>query len=58
MKEQGVKRLNVIVESTLHSAFKAATAAKGQEMSTVILDFIRDYVAKNGLAPKKKARRG
>ena len=40
------KRLNVIVSSDLHTAFKAATAAQGKEMSEVLLRFIEDYVRK------------
>ena len=52
-----VKRLNVNIEVSLHDGFKAATAAKGENMTDVLLQFIQDYVAKNGLAPKKKVRR-
>ena len=36
---------------------EAATAARGENMTDVLLQFIQEYVAKNGLAPKKKARR-
>jgi hypothetical protein len=57
MKEQKVKRMNINVEVSLHDAFKAATAAKGENMTDVLLQFINGYVGKNGLAPKKKARR-
>jgi hypothetical protein len=53
-----VKRLNVNVEVSLHDGFKAATAARGENMTDILLQFIQDYVAKNGLDPKKKARRG
>ena len=53
-----VKRLNVNVEVSLHDGFKAATAARGENMTDILLQFIKDYVAKNGLDPKKKARRG
>jgi hypothetical protein len=45
------------VEVTLHDAFKAATAARGVNMTDVLLQFIEDYVAKNGVSPKKKAGR-
>ena len=46
--------LNVPVE--LHNAFKAATAARGQNMTDELLKFIQSYVAKH--APKQsKGRR-
>lgn len=57
MKELKVKRLNINVEVSLHDAFKAATAAKGDNMTDVLMEFIQNYVAKNGLAQKQKARR-
>ena len=57
VKEQKVKRMNINVEVSLHDAFKAATAAKGENMTEVLMEFIQDYVGKNGLAPKKKGRR-
>jgi len=49
--------MNINVEVSLHDAFKAATAAQGENMTDILLKFINDYVAKNGLAPKKKGRR-
>jgi len=57
MAEPKVKRMNINVEISLHDAFKAATAAKGVNMTDVLLQFIEDYVTKNGVAPKKKAGR-
>lgn len=57
MAEQKVKRMNINVEVTLHDAFKAATAAKGVNMTDILLQFIEEYVAKNGVSPKKKAGR-
>jgi ParG len=57
MAEQKVKRMNINVEVSLHDGFKAATAAQGVNMTDVLMQFIQEYVAKNGLAPKKKARR-
>jgi hypothetical protein len=45
--------LNVPVE--LHNNFKAATAARGQNMTDELLKFIESYVAK--YAPKPKRRR-
>jgi ParG len=55
-----VKRMNVNVEAGLHDAFKAATAARGQNMTDVLLEFIEEYVRKNlpgGLKGKKEGRR-
>ncbi|MDR3717559.1 MAG: plasmid partition protein ParG [Bryobacteraceae bacterium] len=57
MKEQKAKRMNINVEVSLHDSFKAATAARGENMTDVLLRFIEDYISKNGLSPKKKGRR-
>ena len=46
--------LNVPIE--LHNAFKSATAGKGLDMTTVLIEFIESYVSKQA-APKKKSRR-
>lgn len=56
MAEPKVKRMNINVEVSLHDAFKAATAAQGVNMTDKLLAFIKDYVKKNGLAPKKGRR--
>jgi len=45
--------LNVPVE--LHNSFKAATAARGQNMTDELLKFIESYIAK--YSPKTKGRR-
>ncbi len=55
--EPKVKRMNLNVEVSLHDAFKAATAAQGKNMTDVLLDFIQEYVRKNGVQPVKKGRR-
>ena len=54
---KGIKRMNLNVETQLHNAFKAATAAQGKEMTQVLLAFIRDYVEKHAAAAKKGGRR-
>jgi predicted DNA binding CopG/RHH family protein len=54
----GAKRVNVNIEINLHNAFKAATAAKGTDMTTVLQEYIESYVAKYGPATPKKGRRG
>ena len=53
---EGTKRMNLNVDIDLHNAFKAATAAKGLEMTAVLVQFIENYVSKQA-APKKKSRR-
>jgi len=51
--------VNLNVDVKLHNAFKAAAAAQGLEMTTVLEKFIESYVAKYGpAAPKSKGRRG
>jgi hypothetical protein len=47
----GYKRMSLIIGPHLHRAFKAATAARGEQMTDVILAFIRSYVDK--YAPKE-----
>ena len=48
--------MNLNVDIDLHNAFKAATAAKGLEMTAVLVEFIESYVSKQA-KPKKKSRR-
>jgi predicted HicB family RNase H-like nuclease len=57
--KEGYKKMNLNVETDLHNAFKAATAAQGKSITEVLLDYIRDYVKKNspGGVRKKKARK-
>ncbi len=51
-----VKRVNVNIDASLHRAFKVAVAAQGKEMTDVLLEFIKRYVADHGLMPKKRGR--
>ena len=53
--DKGVKRMNLNVPIELHNAFKSATAANGQNMTDVLLERIKEYVAK--YSPKPKGRR-
>ena len=57
MAEEKVKRMNINIGASLHDAFKSATAARGENMTDVLLRFIDDYVNKNSPAPKKKIGR-
>jgi hypothetical protein len=56
MAEVKVKRMNLNVELELHNAFKAATAAQGENMTDVLLQFIEEYVKKFGVQPKRGRR--
>ncbi len=49
--------MNLNVEVNLHDAFKAATAAQGENMTDVLIRFITQYVEKNGVQPARKAAR-
>jgi hypothetical protein len=53
----GIKRVNINLEISLHNAFKAATAAQGVDMTTVLQQFIESYVASHGAVTPKKGRR-
>jgi ParG len=53
-----IKRMNINVELGLHNAFKAATAARNENMTDVLLKYIKEYVDKHPLSakPAKKGR--
>ena len=53
--ELQVKRMNLNVPLELHNNFKSVTAAQGQNMTDVLMEFIKAYVVKH--APKPKRRR-
>ncbi len=57
MPETKIKRMNLNVDATLHDAFKAATAAQGENMTDVLVEFIDSYVKENGVQPKKGGRK-
>jgi len=50
------KRMNMLVPRQLHDQFKAAAAARGERMTDVLLERIREYVKKYGVQPKKGRR--
>jgi hypothetical protein len=56
VEEEKVKRMNLNVPVELHNSFKSATAAQGQNMTDVLLEFIQTYVTKCS-SPKPKGRR-
>ncbi len=50
--------MNLNVPIDLHNQFKALTAAQGQNMTDVLLDFIQNYIDRHGAVPARKGRRG
>jgi hypothetical protein len=48
--------MNMLVPRQLHDQFKAAAAARGERMTDVLLERIREYVKKYGVQPKKGRR--
>jgi len=54
-QELQVKRMNLNVPLELHNRFKSLTAAQGENMTDVLLEFIQQYVDKH--TPKQKERR-
>jgi hypothetical protein len=55
-EEQRLKRMNLNVPVELHNSFKSVTAAQGQNMTDVLLEFNQTYVTKYSSA-KPKGRR-
>ena len=47
--------MNLNVPVKLHNSFKSITAAQGENMTDVLLEFIRHYVERNS-APKGRRR--
>ncbi len=50
--------MNLNVDESLHDEFKIAVASERKNMTDVLIDFMRRYVAEHGrpAAPKKKAK--
>jgi hypothetical protein len=55
--KQEIKRLNINLELSLHNAFKAATAARGENMTDVLLEYIEDYVARHRYDTRKDTKK-
>ena len=55
-EEQEVKRMNLNVPVELHNSFKSVTASQGQNMTDVLMEFIKEYVEKHS-SGKQKGRR-
>ena len=46
--------MNLNVPVDLHNNFKSVTALEGKDMTTVLLEFIKSYVAKNSPRGRRK----
>jgi hypothetical protein len=53
---QQVKRMNLNVPIDLHNAFKSTTAAEGQNMTDVLIEFIQQYVDRHTTKPKGRRK--
>jgi hypothetical protein len=53
-KETEVKRLNVILPIELHNQFKSLAAARGDNMTDVLLQFIHDYIRQHSPKGRRK----
>ncbi len=56
VNDEEVKRMNLNVPIELHNAFKAATAARGQNMTDELLKFIKSYIAKHSPKPERRRK--
>jgi hypothetical protein len=54
--DKGIKRMNLNVPVELHNAFKSTTAVQGQNMTDVLLEFIKEYVERHSVKPKGKRK--
>ena len=54
VEEPQVKRMNLNVPVELHNSFKSTTAANGQNMTDVLLEFIQQYVSKQSTKAKRR----
>jgi hypothetical protein len=53
-KAKKVKRMNLNVPAELHNNFKSVTAAQGENMTDVLLEFIKSYIAKHSPKGRRK----
>ena len=54
IKEEEIKRLNMNLPISLHNAFKAATAARGENMTDVMMEYIKAYVEKHSTKGRRR----
>ena len=55
-EDKGIKRMNLNVPIELHNSFKSVTAAQGQNMTDVLLEFIQNYIEKYSSKPKGRRK--
>ena len=55
-EEPQVKRMNLNVPLELHNSFKSVTAAQGQNMTDILMAFIKAYVEKHSSKPKGRRK--
>jgi hypothetical protein len=48
--------MNLNVPAELHNGFKSTTAAQGENMTDVLLEFIRSYIAKHSPKPERRRK--
>ena len=48
--------MNLNVPLELHNSFKSVTAAQGQNMTDVLLEFIQTYIAKHSPKPNRRRK--
>ncbi len=46
--------MNLNVPLELHNSFKSVTAAQGQNMTDVLMEFIKAYIEKNSPGGRRK----
>ena len=54
IKEEEIKRLNMNLPISLHNAFKAVTAARGENMTDVMMEYIKAYVEKHSTKGRRR----
>jgi hypothetical protein len=55
-EQQPVKRMNVNLPVELHNRFKSITAAQGQNMTDVLIQYIEEYVDRYSVKPKGRRK--
>jgi hypothetical protein len=55
-EEVPVKRMNLNVPIDLHNSFKSTTAAEGQNMTDVLIEFIQQYVDRHSHKPRGRRK--
>ena len=51
-----MKRMNVNLEAALHDRFKATAAARGRQMTEILVEFIEGYLRDNEKPKRRQSR--